>query len=75
METPVNNASRYEAACECMPGGVNTSLRRISPPLVFTRAHGTVVTDVEGREYIDYQAAPSPTANASPRILRTTPQT
>ena len=43
-----------------MPGGVNTSLRRVTPQLVFARAKGAVMTDVEGKDYIDYQAAFGP---------------
>jgi len=56
----VSNVTRYAAACEFIPGGVNTSLRRFSPPLVFRSAHGAILTDVEGKEYIDYQAAFGP---------------
>lgn len=44
-----------------MPGGVNTSLRRVSPHLVFTRAHGAIITDADGNDYIDYHAAFGPT--------------
>ena len=56
----MSNVTRYAAACEFIPGGVNTSLRRFSPPLVFRSAHGAILTDVEGKEYIDYQAAFGP---------------
>lgn len=42
------------------PGGVNTSLRRINPQLVFKSAHGAILTDVDDNEYIDYHAAFGP---------------
>ncbi len=60
MPSQNSNAARYDAACKYIPGGVNTSLRRFSPPLVFSRARGAIITDVEGRDYIDYQAAFGP---------------
>ncbi|GBC77753.1 Glutamate-1-semialdehyde 2,1-aminomutase [bacterium HR08] len=54
------NRELFSDASAVIPGGVNTSLRRIEPPLVFTRAHGAIIADVEGREYIDYHAAFGP---------------
>ena len=54
------NLAQYEDACRFIPGGVNTSIRRLTPPLVFTQAHGAIVTDAGGRDYIDYQAAFGP---------------
>lgn len=51
----------FERACQVIPGGVNTSLRRFEPRLAFVRAEGAVITDVDGREYIDYHAAFGPT--------------
>jgi len=45
---------------QVIPGGVNTSLRRISPPLVFTRARGAVMTDADGNDFLDYHAAFGP---------------
>ena len=50
----------YARACEVIPGGVNTSLRRVLPHLVFTKASGSKITDADGNEYIDYQAAFGP---------------
>lgn len=50
----------YSRACEVIPGGVNTSLRRVVPHLVFSRASGSKITDADGNEYIDYQAAFGP---------------
>ena len=49
-----------EAALAVTPGGVNTSLRRMSPPLVIVSAQGATLTDAEGNSYIDYHAAFGP---------------
>lgn len=54
------NSKLYSEACEVIPGGVNTSLRRIDPQLVFTHAKGAIITDADGNEYIDYHAAFGP---------------
>jgi glutamate-1-semialdehyde 2,1-aminomutase len=54
------SAQSYGEACKVAPGGVNTSLRRFLPQLVFTRAQGAVVTDADGNEFVDYQAAFGP---------------
>src|ERR1700722_2198073 len=50
----------YARACKVIPGGVNTSLRRVAPHLVFTKAKGAKITDADDNEYIDYQAAFGP---------------
>jgi len=50
----------YARACEVIPGGVNTSLRRVVPHLIFTKADGAKITDADGNEYIDYHAAFGP---------------
>ena len=55
-----HSTDRFREACELIPGGVNTSLRAICPPLVFTRAQGAILTDVDGNDYIDYHAAFGP---------------
>jgi glutamate-1-semialdehyde 2,1-aminomutase len=47
-------------ASEFMPGGVNTSLRRVEPRLVFSRAAGAIITDADGKDYVDYHAAFGP---------------
>jgi glutamate-1-semialdehyde aminotransferase len=47
------NLERYREACEVIPGGVNTSLRRFAPTLVFKHASGAVLVDEDGKEYID----------------------
>jgi len=50
----------YEQACQVLPGGVNSSVRNVAPHLVFKRAEGALLTDVDGNEYIDYHAAFGP---------------
>src|SRR5688572_18359165 len=55
-----------------MPGGVNSSLRFTDPPLIFSRAAGSRVWDVDGNEYLDYHAAFGPIilGHAHPDVLR-----
>ncbi len=43
-----------------MPGGVNVSIRRLEPFLVWDRARGSRIYDLDGKEYIDYHAAFGP---------------
>ena len=50
----------YERACRVLPGGVNSSTRlnrAIGMPFYASRAKGSRVWDVEGREYIDMNCA------------------
>ena len=54
------SASILERARRVTPGGVNTSIRRVDPMPVWSRAAGSRVYDVQGREYIDYHAAFGP---------------
>lgn len=39
------------------PGGVHSSLRKISIDMVFKRAHGPYIWDVDDNRYLDYNAA------------------
>jgi glutamate-1-semialdehyde 2,1-aminomutase len=55
-----NSSELFGQATSVIPGGVNTSLRRVNPFLVFKEARGAIVTDVSGNEYIDYHAAFGP---------------
>jgi len=50
----------FDKACEWIPGGVTSSARKLSPPLVFREAHGAYLTDADGRRYLDYHAAFGP---------------
>lgn len=45
------------ASRQFIPGGVNSSLRRVDPPLVVARAQGARFVDGEGKEYLDYHGA------------------
>ena len=60
MTTHHRSSQLFRDALEVIPGGVNTSIRRIEPPLVFTEAHGAVLQDVDGNRYIDYLGAFGP---------------
>jgi len=50
----------YSLACESIPGGVNSALRRIEPHLVIQHAEGAILRDADDREYIDYHGAFGP---------------
>jgi glutamate-1-semialdehyde 2,1-aminomutase len=50
----------YDRACRVVPGGVNSALRNFVPHLVIREARGATLTDADGNEYIDYQAAFGP---------------
>lgn len=60
MALHAQNDLLYARACEVIPGGVNTSLRRVAPHLVFTRANGARIVDADNNEYTDYHAAFGP---------------
>jgi glutamate-1-semialdehyde 2,1-aminomutase len=47
----------YAAACESIPGGVNSALRNAPPHRVFKKAQGSTLVDVDGNEYRDYHCA------------------
>jgi glutamate-1-semialdehyde 2,1-aminomutase len=55
-----NSQRLYEEACRFTPGGVNSSLRNVEPHLIFKETRGALLVDVDGNEYIDYQAAFGP---------------
>lgn len=48
----------FEKACTLIPGGVNSPVRACrnvdSIPLFIAQAHGSHLTDVDGRDYIDF---------------------
>ena len=48
------NNSRY------IPGGVVSTNRAVEPPIVFDKAEGAWMWDVDGRRYLDYHAAFGP---------------
>ncbi len=50
----------YEQACQVIPGGVTSSVRRTDFPFVVKRAEGAMLVDVDGNEYIDYHGGFGP---------------
>ena len=60
MVSHAQSAKLVEEACRFIPGGVNTSLRKIEPSLVFARAEGARIYDADGNEYIDFHGAFGP---------------
>jgi glutamate-1-semialdehyde 2,1-aminomutase len=62
----------YEQACRVLPGGVNSSVRNVAPHLIFKRAEGALLVDVDGNEYIDYHGAfgPSLLGHNQPAVRR-----
>jgi len=54
------SAQIFAEGTKYIPGGVNTTHRILDPPMVFNRAQGSKIYDVDGNEYIDYHAAFSP---------------
>jgi len=64
LKTDVTFKQRTEKSAAIMaqnerwiPGGVVSLNRKVEPNLCFTRGRGSRVWDVDGNEYIDYQAA------------------
>jgi len=56
----IESERRFQLAKEVIPGGVNTSIRAVGKPLVFTKAYGSRIVDADENEYIDYHAAFGP---------------
>jgi glutamate-1-semialdehyde 2,1-aminomutase len=52
----------YEAACQVIPGGVNSNIRKdgLAMPLFFSKGIGPYLWDVDGNQYIDYALAFGP---------------
>jgi glutamate-1-semialdehyde 2,1-aminomutase len=52
------SAQLFERACQSIPGGVNSPARAFKavggPPVFIKKAKGSILTDVDGNEYIDY---------------------
>ena len=55
---PSKSSQLFNAAQECIPGGVNSPVRAFrnvgGEPFFVERAEGSRIWDVDGREYIDY---------------------
>jgi glutamate-1-semialdehyde 2,1-aminomutase len=62
----------YEQAKKYIPGGVSSTNRLTEPNLVFNRAEGAYIYDVEGRQYLDYHAGFGPPilGHAHPEVNR-----
>jgi glutamate-1-semialdehyde 2,1-aminomutase len=59
-KSQTNSQRLYAKACEVMPGGVNSAHRNFIPHLVIRETRGATIVDVDGNEYLDYQAAFGP---------------
>jgi len=54
------SAALFDRARRVIPGGVNTSLRKVEPQIVWSRAEGAYLYDVDGNAFLDYHAAFGP---------------
>ncbi|MEL6123373.1 MAG: aspartate aminotransferase family protein, partial [Bacteroidota bacterium] len=58
MITRDRSATLYEEAKTYFPGGVNSPVRAFKsvygPPLFINRAHGSMIYDEDGNEFIDF---------------------
>jgi glutamate-1-semialdehyde 2,1-aminomutase len=65
----------FDEAKQLMPGGVNSPVRAFGgvggTPVFFESGHGAVVTDADGREYIDYLGSWGPliVGHTHPRVV------
>ncbi len=59
-EVVMTNQSLFEKAQAVTPGGVNSGTRGLPQPIVWERAAGAYIYDVEGKGYLDYHAAFGP---------------
>jgi glutamate-1-semialdehyde 2,1-aminomutase len=58
--TASRSAAIARRAERVVPGGVNTGMRALDPPLAFTRANGQYLWDADGNRYVDFHAAFGP---------------
>ncbi len=56
----MTNASLFQRATAVTPGGVNSGIRGLPDPIVWERAEGAHLYDVNGDSYLDYHAAFGP---------------
>lgn len=59
LQSRPKSAALFAASSEVIPGGVNSPARSFrsvgfSPPLIVSSGKGSLIYDVDGREYIDY---------------------
>jgi len=50
----------HERALRVLPGGVNSNIRLLAPPVFFDHAAGCRLVDVDGNDYIDYLLGQGP---------------
>jgi glutamate-1-semialdehyde 2,1-aminomutase len=60
MTRTARSEALFARAAKVIPGGVNTSRRKIDPPLCLDRGKGAYVWDVDGNRYLDFHAAWGP---------------
>ncbi len=66
------SAALHARASAHLPAGVTSNVKFFAPyPIYLTRAHGSRIVDVDGREYVDYCLAFGPllTGHGHPRVL------
>jgi glutamate-1-semialdehyde 2,1-aminomutase len=61
----------HQRALRVMPGGVNSNVRLLAPPVFFQSARGCRLVDVDGNHYIDYLLGQGPNflGHAPPDVL------
>jgi glutamate-1-semialdehyde 2,1-aminomutase len=65
----------FDQAKQLIPGGVNSPVRAFGgvggTPIFFERGHGAIVTDADGRDYIDYLGSWGPliVGHTHPRVV------
>lgn len=66
-----NSADLRARASSLFPGGVNSNVRLLGPPVFFREGKGSRLWDVEGNEYIDYLLGQGPNflGHAPDRVL------
>ncbi len=63
MSSPIQTSLSqdiFQQSLEVIPGGVNSSTRSLNPPLIWRRAYGATMEDIEGTRFLDYHAAFGP---------------
>lgn len=72
---PTKSQTLFEKACKLMPGGVNSPVRAFrsvgGDPLFMASGKGSVLTDVDGKNYLDYVLSWGPliVGHAHPEVL------
>ncbi|MFN8484598.1 MAG: glutamate-1-semialdehyde 2,1-aminomutase [Anaerolineae bacterium] len=71
------SADITDLARQHIPGGVNSTIRAIEPPMVITRASGAILYDADGQRTIDYHAAFGPVVlgHCHPAVTRAVAET